>query len=318
MGLWGRVFGRRRSGGPADEALPFMSIDEAAELRSAMARAFAERGVEVAVHPGHVSDDSGRQFGLWNVAASCHQDPAGRSAWPKVVDAHVARVLDSMTLNDPFAELSPQQIRQQAYLRLYDPSTLPGLEEDAQRTWAPGIVELLALDLPHAVVSFNAEHIDEFGGWEILHAQALANLEALPVEESRRVAVEGGGTFRLLEGESMFTASRALTLPTLGVELGDAPPTARGWLLAVPHRHLLLWHTVESLDVVNVVGAMARLAADQYADSPGSISPHLYWWDGTGYQQLTHVAEDGTASIVVSPELQHVLEELAEGIGGDE
>ncbi len=311
MGLLGRLFGRRRSAGPSDEALPFMTIDEAAELRAAMTRSFAERGIEVAVHPGHVVDDSGRQFGLWNVAAACHQDPAGRSAWPRIVDAHVGRILDSMTARDPFSELTPQQVRAQAYIRLHDPESLPGLESGAHRDFAPGVVQLLALDLPQAVVSFNADHIDEFGGWDILRPQALANIAALPVEDSDVVPVEGGGSFRILMGESMFTASRALTVPTLAVELGDAPPSSCGWLLAVPHRHLVMWHTIESLDVINVVGAMVALASGQYAENPGSISPHLFWWDGTAYQQLTQPGEDGEVAIVVSPEFQAVLEQLA-------
>jgi hypothetical protein len=45
-----------------------------------------------------------------------------------------------------------------------------------------------------------------------------------------------------------------------------------------------------------------------YGDAPGPVSPHVYWWNGTGYEQLTQFAEDGNLSIHVSPEFQAVIE----------
>lgn len=315
MGLLGRLWGKRRSGGPADDSLPFMSEDEAAEIRSLMASEFARRGLEVAVHPAHVQDDAGRQFGLWNVAATCHQDPAGRRAWPRLVRGHVERVLDSMSEHDPFDDLTPEQVRRQCYLRLYDPESLPGLEPEAMREFAPGIVQLLALDLPHAVVSFSPEQVDRFGGWEILGAQAHANLDRLPVEESELVEGDDGARLRLLWGDSMFTASRVTSLPTLAVEMGDPPASSYGWLMAVPHRHQCLWHIITGVDMVPSLNAMAHLAASGYSDAPGSISPHVYWWDGSRYHQLTRIDEEGTISVAVGTEFQDLLERLVDETG---
>jgi hypothetical protein len=41
------------------------------------------------------------------------------------------------------------------------------------------------------------------------------------------------------------------------------------------------------------------------------LSPHVYWWDGSGYQQLTAVGPTGDIRVVISPKFQAVLERLA-------
>ena len=63
------LFRKRPTGeaGP-DEALTFLSVPQATDVRILVRQAFAEFGIEVTVLAGHVIDDAGRQFGLWNVA----------------------------------------------------------------------------------------------------------------------------------------------------------------------------------------------------------------------------------------------------------
>lgn len=33
----------------------------------------------------------------------------------------------------------------------------------------------------------------------------------------------------------------------------------------------------------------------------------VFWWNGTSYEQLTHVREDGTLTLGISPKFQAVL-----------
>lgn len=314
------LFGRRRRRDddrspvqPADpdDALTFLGAEDAQRVRSLVRRAFADRGIEVTVYADHVVDDSGRQFGLWNVAAACHQDDRGRSAWAEVVDQHVGRVLASMDAPDPFDGLDPEGARSRTYARLYERDGVPDLTGFPHREFAPGLVEMLALDLPEAVAVYNDERAAVFGGPGVLREWGLQNLRREPVEHHERIELPDGGGFDVLLGSSVYTASRALLMPWLAAEVAGEEAGRHGWLLSVPNRQQLVWHLVRDVTVVPSLQAMAGFTAAGFGDSPGPLSPHVYWWDGTSYQQLTRIDEDGSLAIVVEARFQAVLEELA-------
>ncbi|MHA7268723.1 hypothetical protein [Arthrobacter sp. HLT1-20] len=86
-----------------------------------------------------------------------------------------------------------------------------------------------------------------------------------------------------------------------------------GWLMSIPNRHQVVWHIIKDATVVAAVNAMAHFTALGYSDSAGPISPHVFWWNGRGYEQLTHMTEDGGLTIQVSPAFQAVVEAVAEG-----
>lgn len=302
----------RRGGGRSgpDEALPFLDVGQAAELRSLVARAFAERGLEVTVHPDHVVDSAGGVYGLWNVATACHHDERGRSAWPDVVADHVRRVLTELD-TDPFAELTAEDVADRTYLRLWDEASLPDRHGYPHREFAPGVVELLALDLPESVAIFTREHARRHGGFGTLREHAVRNLGRLPVDELERVEGPRGSVFHLLGGESVYTAGLAVLLPDLSTRLLGETPGPYGWLLSVPHRHQLAWHPVRDSTVFGAVEGLATFAALGYEDAAGPVSPHVYWSDGHGYHRLTRHDDDGQVAIVVPPGLQEALEQIS-------
>ena len=170
---------------------------------------------------------------------------------------------------------------------------------------------MLALDLPETVAVFNHDSANKFGGWEALGRQGLENLRGLEAEQLEILPAPGGGTFNALLGESVYTASRALLLPSLAAELtGQRVQEQFGWLKSIPNRHQVAWHIIEDTTVINAVNGMARFTALGYADAAGSVSPHVFWWNGTSYEQLTHFREDGSLSVHVSPAFQAVLESV--------
>lgn len=314
------LFGRRRRRDddrspvqPADpdEALTFLGTEDAQRVRALVRHAFADRGIEVTVYADHVVDDNGRQFGLWNVAAACHQEERGRAAWADVVDLHVGRVLDSMDAPDPFDGLTPDEARTRTYARLYERDGIPDLTGFPHREFAPGLVEMIALDLPEAVVVYNDERAAAFGGPDVLRQWGRESLRREPVERHERIDLPDGGWFDVLLGASVYTASRALLMPWLAAEVAGEEAGRHGWLLSVPNRQQVVWHLIRDITVLPSLQAMAGFAAAGFGDSPGPLSPHVYWWDGSGYQQLTRIDDDGALAIVVEADFQAVLEELA-------
>ena len=55
-------------------------------------------------------------------------------------------------------------------------------------------------------------------------------------------------------------------------------PTPYGAVVAVPHRHVVVFHAIRNLGVVKAISAMLPVAFGMYQEGPGSISPNLYWY----------------------------------------
>jgi hypothetical protein len=68
---------------------------------------------------------------------------------------------------------------------------------------------------------------------------------------------------------------------------------------------------VNDISVVPSINAMAAFSLAGYNEAAGPLSPHVYWWDGSHYQQLTEVGPEGDIRVVVRAEFQAVLERLA-------
>lgn len=236
----------------ADSDLTFFTVSGANNFRAIAREVFAEMGLEVQIHPGHAVDDSGREFGFWNVAAACYEQP--QSSWRGVIREHLQRVLASFEAPDPFDVLASQEVARRTFARLYDETSIPGIDGYPHRELAPGIVEMLALDLPDTVAVVNHDNANKFGGWETLQRHGIENLRGLEIEQLETLPAPGGGTFNALLGESVYTASRALLLPDLATELtGQRVQEDFGWLMSVPNRHQVVWHIIEDATVVSAL-----------------------------------------------------------------
>ena len=300
------LFTKRRDDSGPDPELTFLTVDEAQRVRALVRESFARNGLEVTVHAGHVSDAAGRQFGLWNVAAKCHHH-GKRKEWPSVVDEHVATLLAGAD-RDPLEGLSDDEIVARTYVRLYAATDVRDLDDRPHREFAPGLVELLAFDQPDSVMAHRGDDVRRLGGWAALRERGLANLARDPVQDHQRIGVGDGATIHAVNGDSVYTASKALLLPGLAARLGDEPGE-HGWLLVVPNRHQLAWHVVRDVTMFEAAQALVHVARSAYADSAGPLSPHLFWSNGTAYQQLTRY-EDDRIVIAGDAEFEAMLERL--------
>jgi len=302
-----------RGGDGEDTYLTFLTEAQANRVRMLTRQAFAERGREVLVFGDHVRDDQGTQFGLWNVAVACKNEPRGEPAWPGVIAQHVQTITATSDSN-PFLGVSPDDIRSRTYVRLVPADQLPPERRknySYMRELAPGLLEALALDLPDAVVTFGDQQVEQFGGLAALREAGLANLRALPVEQHERLDAPGGGHFELLLGESVYTASRVLVMPELVRQLFGPVDTRYGVLAAVAHRHQAALHVIRDQSVIPSINDMATFALVGYSDSAGSLSPNVYWWrDGT-WRRISEVGAEGGIFVEAGEDLLRVLEDVA-------
>ena len=124
-------------------------------------------------------------------------------------------------------------------------------------------------------------------------------------------------SFEVVVGDSFYTASRVLDLDALAQRVTGLPLGEHGALVALPFRHQIAFHPIRDTTIIPALGAMAAFAASEYEDTPGAISPYVFWWRGGTLTQLSEHDEDGgELRIVVGDDFQDLLERLiAQGPG---
>ncbi|MBX3191236.1 MAG: hypothetical protein KF819_29835 [Labilithrix sp.] len=210
-------------------------------------------------------------LGLANLSQICRARP--RDAWNDAIRHHFDVAFD-VGAGRTAEELSRDWLlaRDAVKLRLYVQDELPDVP---LVTWAlaDGLVAVLTFDLPESVVSVRQEDRARWSvGDDEVFDVALANVRGEGLLPRGKIDVGEGASVGVLEGGStFFAATHALFLD----EYDAVGP--HGTLVAVPHRHTVIYHPIEDLRVVRALDAMIQTTARMHADGPGSISADLYW-----------------------------------------
>jgi hypothetical protein len=213
-------------------------------------------------------------LGLQNIAQVCHARP--RAAWADTIRHHFDVAFDSK--DGEAAEVLAKDwslAKTKVKVRLYGEELVPGVP---LVNWpvAEGLLAVLSFDLPDTVISVRRE---DRANWSVddeeLFAVALANVRNAGLLHAGTVDIGARTSLEVLEGSSdFFAASHALMLEEY---VGDAP---HGAVVAIPHRHAIVFHRIEDLRVVRAIQQMIVSTNRMYAEGPGSISSDLYWWRG--------------------------------------
>ena len=123
-----------------------------------------------------------------------------------------------------------------------------------------------------------------------------------------QVEIQPGVSFTAYSGESFFTASFALMLDQL-----DGATSPNGTLVAIPHRHMLLFHSIHTADAIFAVQHLGVLAVNLDQQGPGSISPNLFWYRDGRFVNLPFRLEGDTFNFRPPDEFMKMLNGLPEG-----
>jgi hypothetical protein len=288
-----------------DGQLP-LSVDQAATLRRLVREAFATHGREVTIEADHVKDDTGAEFGLWNLAVHCGQHKERK--WPILVSTHVGNLVSPGNDIDALPE---EQLLDLVHLRLQSGNAGFDVGAHAVDETIPGVSTVLAVDLPRMVSSPKTSYWDERGGvarWTEVGRRNLAALIGAPDIEFHRIE-QGETTFSLLLGESFFTASLALVLDDVVGRYDPAADLTHGALVSFPNRHQLVWRALDSASVIVSLNGMIAFTTMGYDEGAGPLSGEVFWRHDGRWDQLTDT-RDGRPVVNVSPEFQAVLERL--------
>ncbi|MFB9366872.1 hypothetical protein [Kitasatospora albolonga] len=276
--------------------MTLLSEAEATRLRELVRTAFAEHGLDVTVGPASATAGTGWNFNLANLAAVCHNDGGGPRSWPALVNEHVARVVRSVAARQAPPALPREELLTRVHPRLVtsDPASLKAFGYGPRSV--PGLLEVLALDLPETVDLLPEDSLSELGGQEALRERAFRNLRAVEADRHEVVTGDNGTRFDVLTGDSYFIGSLALIIDEVAARYSGDLPAPHGILVALPHRHALAFHVVRDLEVLPSLHGMARFAAAAFTEAPGNLTPSVFWWFEGGF---TEVATHGGADLPV-------------------
>jgi hypothetical protein len=268
---------------------------------------FAERGTAVRVEDGWIipaGDGEPVRYGLTNLAQACAQAPEAQ--WPALVANHFDHIRASQGDLEGWLEKLKDWETAKRHLRLrLHPGDLhlqlPAELGALQRTDLPDTRTVVALDLPMNVLTPGAKELAAWGkSAEEVWAAALANERAASMPAPEELSVGAGSALLAFEADHFFVASIALR-------------PDHGWLLAVPTRNFVLAYPVTGLGVMQAVTKLGQVVPKSAAAGPGTVSRHLYWWDGTTYHCIRTTGEGANASVELGDAFTGLLNRLASG-----
>jgi hypothetical protein len=275
--LLGRFFGSRDD---VPEWAKFFSPDDYRLFLGAIDEEMHRRRLPFEFGDGtvHVSppDAEEADYGLLNLAQTCHA--TGRSDWEATIREHFDNAFRSSRDSEELDAKSERldAVSSSLKVRLYHTDYLDQMGGGGlvHRKPAEGLIETLVYDLPGSVRTVPPEHVRKWGvSADELFRIGLANVKSETPPAKQVFEVGKGARIQALVGDSFFTASHALFL-----EDHLTPPPPFGALVAVPHRHAVLFHPIENMRVIGAVNSMIPIAFGMYQEGPGSLSPGLYWW----------------------------------------
>ncbi|MDM8084476.1 hypothetical protein QUV83_06855 [Cellulomonas cellasea] len=296
MGWFGRRKGEQE--GPADEALPMLTVEQAARFTAAAQRAFAEAGMETVLDGGVLRASEG-VLPLHSIATRAAAVP--EREWPALLAQHAGVMAPALR-----GSLDPEPIRdEQVYLRVLERDAIPGGMEVGDDV-AGDLVAVLGVDYPDRVETLSgAKAVDKLGGWESVRETGLRNLRALAAEQVKAYALNTGGDLHVSTG-GYFHASRLLVLGDVLAADFKLERPRHGVLVAAPNHSLIIVHPIEGLSVLDAMRTLIGMAADQ-SNGPGGLSDNVFFWRDGVLEQVTRRSEDGGVTVAATGAFGEVL-----------
>lgn len=293
----------------ADAAQP---EDRVQWVTSTARRLLAEKGIESTVEFSERLEDAqlvaadGRRLPIYNLIPKT--EGASREAAERLIDEHLELVLGTANDPDP-STFDPDELRERVRTRI-----LPVVDDPADterfsygRPFAEGLITVLCVDFPQTVRTLTARDVEGLPlGLDELYGLGQFHTDREPIDARTELAPG----IELIEGQSLFIASKAANLPAV------TGSSAFGTVFAVPHRHLLLTLALTGPDSLVVIQQLASIAL-RVLEGPvpgGPISPDLYFSRDGVVSRISSLEPGGKLTITVDEHLQRALDDA--GLGG--
>lgn len=242
-------------------------------------------------------------LGLLNIAQLCHGNPMPR--WPAMLDEHFAFVRDAMSAP---ATLHAEQLRVRLLPDDFGPPEAVG-DVMVTMPFAESVNAAIAFDLPTTVQMATAESLAQVG-LDIADAWPEAwrhTREREHIDQHDVIEVDGA-VLHSLFGESFYVASLVPYLGDLIDGIGEA-----GAIVTLPRRHTILAHVIRDTSVARAINPLVANTRRLFAEGPGSVSAHLWWWRAGELRWLPVQVEDDAVTFYPPDDFVELLGSLPPG-----
>lgn len=292
-----------------DPWLPPLSRGEALAVRVLVTSRLRSLGQDTAQHaPDAVTTRAGATVDLRAVVGAVHALPP--AARVDVVERLVTAAVAGFATDGQHVPAAPASPLAAVERRLVAGVVRAGvLAPAAGPAMGPHLqaCALLVVDGEARVVTDLGPH----GGWDGVHAEAVAGVRLLDPPQHHVVGYRGGADVHVLTTADPLAPSRLHVLDDLLDRLPHAAAGGRalGTLVAVPHGHALAVHVVTGGGILAAARGMLDWAARARPDGLVPTSPHVHHRGPDG--ALRAVTEVGPTG---APRLRHdVLADLVAG-----
>jgi hypothetical protein len=266
-------------------------------LRHLVRRSPVFIGMRVVVHDDRVEvlEPEELEFNLHLLTETVADAPVDQ--WPDLVDDWLQRILTALTVGAPELDGPTEQLLHRVYAKLRPVDGSPTEWWTYAREVAPDLLLVLALDHPDHISILNDEQVHRHGFDRLLDAGMENLCGQLPNE-----CAEHAGVFVISGAE--YVASTVLVLPWVVEAVTGDPDFPHGVLVAMPNDNVLIFHVLrDGTGTRYAINEIARVAAEEYGDSPRPLSPQVYWW-APGAGALEPVAQHvGDANGVIGQDV---------------
>ncbi len=302
------LFGRKNHDAAPDQAFPFLTVDEAQEVRRLAAQAFAAAGHEAVIHADHLTAADGTVYGLWNVAAAC-KGAGKRRAWPAVVEAHVASLVNAPA---GAAEMTVEDVLAHAVLRVYGSDTVPPEARDKLtyvREIADGLLEAVVLDTPTTVMMLLDDDVERCGRTE-LWAAGLEHLMAEPLGDVERLDIPAAllSTWSRASRSTPPASSLSCRTSCARCTASARSPTASWWRCRTGTTSCCTPSTTRPC-CLRCKGPRPW-SRSSTAPQGGGVSPSVYSWRDGALERLSSFDDEGRLRVDVREAFGVVLNRL--------
>lgn len=282
------------------------TLEEDLDARSLPYRLDAEAGVLEVELPGA----DRQQLQLVGLADGCRRIP--RREWPDYIERHLNASISVLVGGMAAVERLGEEFHRAApllKLRFYPEEYLDEKVPMVYQRLAEGLVLVLVYDLPQSIATVPPDHLTAWDrSAEDVFQLALQNVRDLGKLEHTSIDLPEGTTLEFLTDQRhSFAATQVLCLPEY---LKTLPP--HGVLVSIPGGGQVIFHRIESLQVMAALNTMLRTVPEVYLEAPRGISPDVYWWRDGGFTLLPVSREDGRIDFRPPAEFMAMLGTLKE------
>ena len=251
---------------------------------SAVDNYFIQKGEPYTLEDGMVClGEDNWEFGLSNLVQMCARIKP--KDFSKLIEHHFGLMIESKAFKEKLVVDDFEKMKQYIGVRLYDKEYVTIADEDItiRRPFAGEVFAVLVYDFPQAIENIPRSDMDKWSRTEDeLFTIGIENISQNYQLKAQEVTF-GEDTVFALETKHFFAPNILLEIDKHKELIGKG-----GAIIGIPTRSLAMIYPIHDMKVVGALTLFFNSIPKIYAESPGSLTREIYWYNDGQYEVLNY------------------------------